>query len=306
MITSKEKWTGIAGTVGVHALVLLFLVLYYITPTLSRSSLELEGVPVMFGNVPDAGGNDEPLGRGETASPNEEKIASAQHNTTQVNTAEASKQTSSQVPEKTMPATALEKTQPVKATGQSVHSQDNEQTVAMAAAKKAAAEKARQEAAATEKARREAAEAQRQAQEQAQKSEAIKNQTSGLFGNGTGSGSRGETSGKGTQGVPTGNASHGKTSGVGGLGTYDLGGRGVGGGGLVQPNYNVDDYGKVVIDIIVDPKGNVVEASIGKGTNTPNATLRSEALKAARRTKFTAVNTAGNQKGTITYKFNLR
>ncbi len=294
--TTKERMTGIAGTVGIHLILLLFLLFYYITPKLSRSSEELEGVPVMYGNVPDAGGNDEPAGNNATPAPNQENVTP--NPTTQP------EHTESHAKETKPASTETQKTPTVKNTVQNVYSQENEEAVS--AAKKAAAEKARQEAAAADKLRKEQAEAQRLAQEQAQRSNAIKNQTSGLFGKGSGSGSRGETSGRGTQGVPTGNSNHGRTSGIGGTGSYDLGGRGVGSGGLVLPTYNVDDYGTVVVDIIVDPKGNVVDVSVGRGTNTPNSTLRSEALKAARRTKFTSANVAGNQKGTITYKFNLK
>lgn len=300
MNTVKEKMTGIAGTIGIHLVLLLFLLFYYITPKLSRSSEELEGVPVMFGNVQDAGGNDEPRGRAETPAPNQEDVA-APSETVQPEKTETPAKEVKPTPAETPKAT------PVKSNNtQNVHSQDAEETVALAAAKKAAAEKARQEAAAAEKLRQEQAEARRVAQEQAQRSAAIKNQTSGLFGNGSGKGSRGEGTGKGTQGVPTGNANHGKTSGVGGTGTYDLGGRGVGNGGLVMPSYDVDDYGKVVVDIIVSPSGSVLEATVGRGTNTPNSSLRNAALLAAKRTKFTSVNTPGNQKGTITYRFNLK
>jgi TonB family protein len=288
MSTTKERLTGVAGTVGIHALVLLFLFFYYITPNLSRSSEELEGVPVMFGNVPDAGGDDEPSGRGDGTAPNQETVSTPK---------ETAKPVAEEVKpvKNTQPTPALTQRTPSKAQGENVHSQDNEQTVAMAAEKRAAAEKRRQEAVETERIRREQAAAQRAAQEQAQRSAAIKNQTSGLFGNGSG-----------TQGVPTGNSNHGKTSGVGGFGSYDLGGRGVGRGGLVQPNYNVDDYGTVVVDIVVDPRGDVKEASIGKGTNTDNGSLRNEALRAAKRTKFEPANVSGNQKGTIKYTFNLR
>ena len=60
-----------------------------------------------------------------------------------------------------------------------------------------------------------------------------------------------------------------------------------------------------MLDIIVDPKGNVVEATIGRGTTATNATLRNEALAAAKKTKFNTVSTLGNQKGTITYTFSL-
>ena len=82
-------------------------------------------------------------------------------------------------------------------------------------------------------------------------------------------------------------------------------GRSLGSGGLIKPNYSVDDYGTVVVDILVNAKGDVVEATIGKGTNTPNTNLRNEAIRAAKRTKFNTVSSVTNQKGTITYKFNL-
>jgi len=67
----------------------------------------------------------------------------------------------------------------------------------------------------------------------------------------------------------------------------------------------VNDYGTVVVNITVDPAGNVIHAEIGRGTNTPSATLLKEALRAAKITKFNAINSTNNQQGTITYKFNL-
>ena len=131
----------------------------------------------------------------------------------------------------------------------------------------------------------------------------INQQMSGLFGENAGS--RGNTEGSGTQGVSTGNATQGSPTGTGGIGSYDLGGRSVGNGGLVQPKYNVNDYGTVVVNITVDPGGNVIHAEIGRGTNTPSSTLLNEALRAASNTKFNAINSTNNQQGTITYKFNL-
>ena len=301
MNTAKEKFTGIAGTIGIHLVLLLFLLFYYITPKLSRSSEELEGVPVMFGNVQDAGGNDEPRGRAETPAPNQEDAATP---------SQAAQPEKTETPAKEVKPTPAETPKPTAVKNnntQNVHSQDAEETVALAAAKKAAAEKARQEAAAAEKLRQEQAEARRVAQEQAQRSAAIKNQMSGVFGNGSGKGSRGEGTGKGTQGVPTGNSNHGNTSGVGGVGnTYSLGGRGLGNTGLVKPVYDVDDDGVVVIAITVDPQGNVVDTEVGKGTKTSNPSLLKEARLAAKRTKFAPVSTPGNQKGTITYRFNLK
>ena len=155
---------------------------------------------------------------------------------------------------------------------------------------------------AEERRRQELAEQQRREQE-AKKRE-INQQMSGLFGEG--SGSRGQTEGEGTQGVSTGNATVGASSGIGGIGSYDLGGRSLGRGGRVQPSYTVNDYGTVVVNITVDPAGNVIHAEIGRGTNTPSTSLRSEALRAAKSTKFNAINSANNQQGTITYRFNLK
>ncbi|MDR1716111.1 MAG: TonB family protein [Prevotella sp.] len=286
MEAQKDKMISIIGTAGFHLLIILFLLFYYLKPSpVIRHSDELGGVPVMFGNVANAGGDDEPFGRGngnqgaaKTTSPNvvEDPIPMVENTTV-----------------KTKPA--------VTNTEKTAVTQDFEETVAIKEAKRKAEEKKQQEAAEQHK----KAEAERVAQQEAAKKGQINNQMAGLFGNGTGSGSRGEGTGEGTQGVPTGNASYGKTSGVGGWGSFDLGGRSLGSGGLVKPNYSVDDYGTVVVDILVNAKGDVVEATIGKGTNTPNTNLRNEALRAAKRTKFNAVSSVINQKGTITYKFNL-
>ncbi|WP_294082621.1 energy transducer TonB family protein [Proteiniphilum sp. UBA5384] len=146
-------------------------------------------------------------------------------------------------------------------------------------------------------------EAERKRREEESRKRAINQQMSGLFGEGAGS--RGNTEGQGTQGVSDGNATQGSPTGTGGIGSYDLGGRSLGRGGLGQPNYAVNDYGTIVVNITVDPAGNVIHAEIGRGTNTPSATLREEALRAARRTKFNAVTSTNNQQGTITYRFNL-
>jgi len=286
MEEEKDRMISLGATVGVHLLIILALLLYTLDLTpITRQSEELMGIPVMFGNVPDAFGDDEPFGRGngdkgaeEATSPNvvEDPIPMVT-NTTKT----------------TKPAVSNTEKAPV--------TQDFEETVAIKEAKKKAEEKRQQEAA--EKLKK--AEADRIAQQEAAKKGQINNQMSGLFGNGTGSGSRGNTQGEGTQGVPTGNASYGATSGIGGWGSFALGGRSLGSGGLIKPTYSENDYGTVVVDILVNAKGDVVEATIGKGTNTPNTTLRNEAIRAAKRTKFNAVSSVTNQKGTITYKFNL-
>lgn len=163
-------------------------------------------------------------------------------------------------------------------------------------------EERRQARLAEERRTREEAEHRRR-EEEARRKE-INRQMSGLFGKNAGN--RGNTEGSGTQGVTSGNATQGSPTGTGGIGSFDLGGRSLGSGGLVQPRYTVNDEGTVIIDITVDPSGNVIHAGIGKGTNASNATLRNEALRAAKSTKFNAINTTIDQRGTITYRFRLK
>lgn len=284
MEEGKDKVISLAGTIGVHVLIILFLLLFYLTPSIVTPKIgDMGGVPVMFGNVAEAGGNDEPFGRGD-GTPNESVTKGK----------EVSEQPA------VMAGTTPKSNGTTKPTN--VATQNFEETVSIN--KKEETKKQQQAQAAEE--RRKQQEAERVAQTQAQQKSNIGNKMSGLFGNGTGSGSRGDSQGTGTQGVPTGNASFGEKSGVGGWGgSFNLGGRSLGRGGLIKPSYTENDYGTVVVDIIVDPKGNVVEATIGKGTNTTSAALKNEALRASRQTKFNPVSAVVNQKGTITYKFNL-
>ena len=119
-------------------------------------------------------------------------------------------------------------------------------------------------------------------------------------------GSTGNDTGEGNQGSPTGNGNTGKTSGVGSYGTFDLNGRSLGSEGLPIPVYNVQDEGRVVVTIVVNPEGKVIATSINKRTNTVNPALRRAAEEAARRARFNAVSGVNNQSGTITYYFKLK
>lgn len=260
MQITREKTAGIAGTILFAVLLLLVLLFSYFTLVIPPD--ELEGIPVMFGNVEEASGT--------TESPMNE----------------------------ISPAPAQRPSVPEYSPEEPLITQQTEPTIDVAAQREAERRKAQL----AEQRRLQEEAARRQREEDARRRE-INQQMSGLFGEN--SGSRGETEGSGTQGVSTGNASQGATSGTGGIGTFDLGGRSLGSGGLAQPNYSVNDYGTVVVNITVDPRGNVINAEIGRGTNTPNTSLRNEALRAARRTKFNAINSANNQQGTITYRFNL-
>ena len=91
--------------------------------------------------------------------------------------------------------------------------------------------------------------------------------------------------------------------GAGGYGTFDLAGRSLGAGGLPVPVYNVEDEGRVVVTIVVNPDGRVISTSINKRTNTVNTQLRRAAEDAAKKARFNEVDAVNNQSGTITYYF---
>ncbi|MBR5934714.1 MAG: TonB family protein [Bacteroidaceae bacterium] len=109
----------------------------------------------------------------------------------------------------------------------------------------------------------------------------------------------------GTPGSPQGNSPQGKSTGTGSYGTWDLGGRDLL-GELPRPAYNIQEEGRVVVTIIVDPEGNVIDTRINNRTNTTNLQLRNAAEQAARKTKFNAIGGENNQTGTITYYFKLK
>ena len=151
------------------------------------------------------------------------------------------------------------------------------------------------------------AELARKAEEEKAAAEAAAKRIAGAFGKGTQMGSKGTgDTGQGMQGSPTGNAAEGKSSGVGGYGTFDLNGRSLGPGGLPMPVYNVQEEGRVVVTITVNPAGQVIQTNINKRTNTANAALRKAAEDAARKARFNSVDGVNNQTGTITYYFKLK
>ena len=109
-----------------------------------------------------------------------------------------------------------------------------------------------------------------------------------------------------TLGSPEGNSDKGKPSGEGSYGTWDLGGRNPIGGELYRPRYDVQDEGRVVLTVTVDPDGNVIDVRMNSRTNTTNLNLRNAAIEAARRTQFDKVSGENNQTGTIIYYFKLK
>lgn len=117
------------------------------------------------------------------------------------------------------------------------------------------------------------------------------------FGSNTSQGKgQGKTTGDSLAGNPSG---HGISNGH----SWSLNGRSLM-GSIVQPKFVGNQSGRVVVNIRVDAKGEVVSASIkGAGTTISNPELRQQSIKAARKTKFSVGK--GIAYGTITYVYKL-
>jgi TonB family protein len=280
MELTKEKTYGIIGSI--LFCILLLLILYF---TFLRTEIKAkeEGVLVNFGTVNVAAGTFTP--KGEVPKATQQEAAPAP-------------------PTREIPETPPPKPQPkpqakpqAKPTPPPI-TQTLEQTAAIEAEK----QKQREKAAAEQAARAEQA---RRAEEE-RKRDAINRQVSGAFGSGaTGNSKQGtEQTGSGTQGTPQGTSTTAQS--VGGYGEFNLGGRTLGAGGLPRPAYSAQEEGSIIVNITVDPQGNVILAEIGKGTTINSDAMRKSALDAARRAKFSSINGNNNQSGTITYRYRLQ
>lgn len=288
----ESKIAGIIGTLLLHVLLMLFLWWY----TLSLPPQQEEGgVPVMLGNTELAQGDADPytmtevdvLPQPEAEVPEEVPVSPepevkqpliTQHE-------ESSVKVKKEEPKKKAPKKKEEKkVEKKKETPKEVkHEKPKEQP-------------------------KEKTEAEKRAEAERAAAAAASSKIAGAFGKGSKMGSKGDgQSGTGIQGSPTGNSGAGKTTGVGVSGEYELGnGRKVGPGGLPKPIYNVQDEGRVVVTIVVDPQGRVIRTGINKQTNTVNQQLQKAAEDAARKARFNTISGVDNQSGTITYYFNLK
>lgn len=109
---------------------------------------------------------------------------------------------------------------------------------------------------------------------------------------------------QGTPGSAEGNSTEGKEKGVGGSGggpVPGLDGRHVVGKIPVPSNKNLPEAAMVVVNIWVDPDGNVTRTSISNRTKTMNSDLRQRSIEAARQTKFNRIDGVNEAQGTITY-----
>jgi outer membrane biosynthesis protein TonB len=167
-----------------------------------------------------------------------------------------------------------------------------------------------------ERKKKEAEEAERKRIEAEKKRQAdIMNKTRDALANsknaGTASKSEGVAGGTGNQGVQTGSVDskiRGDGSGFGNSGniSYDLGGRGF--QSLPKPSYDYQGEGKVVVEVSVDRSGKVIQAIPGyKGSDILVEYFLRVAKEAALKATFDPKSDApAIQKGTITYNFRLK
>lgn len=278
----NNRLQGIIGTVVVHLIILLIL---FVVTLHAATPEEESGVPVMLGSAELSQGDADP------------------YTLTEVD-----------VLDELQPETAPTDPSVETPSEQEMLTQDLEETVAMKPQKKPVKSKTEVKTSPKKqpeqpkqptKTPEQIAAEKRAAAEKAAAEEAAK-KIAGAFGKGSSMGNRGTvTTGSGVQGSPTGNSNTGKSTGVGGVGSWDLNGRSLT-GSLPIPVYNVQDEGRVVVTIVVNPSGRVISTSINKRTNTVSTALRRAAEEAARKARFNVTDGVNNQTGTITYYFKLR
>lgn len=267
---NNNKLIALIGTIVFHAAVFLLLFFTFIATTVPE---EDTGVLVNFGYVELSAGFDEPKGNQSVA------IQSAS----------------------SAGATANPESK--------ILTQDIEESVAIPNPSKADNERRLREEAARIESEKLAAEQRKQQEAQRQLEQDIAKRVAGAMGIGD---ANTENQGSGTipagnEGSPFGNSNTGPNTGVGGFGgSFNLTGRVIRGGGLAQPAGSFDESGKIVLDIVVDRNGNVIQADIARGTDINSLSMRSNAIDAAKRTKFSSIAGTNNQNGTITYRYLIK
>ena len=285
----KGEYVGALGALLVHVAVIALLIL--VSFTVPQPDEDAGGIPVMMGNVDAARGFDDPslvdvdvldeeapaLAQTQPELPSEQDLLTQ----TEEETVTLKPKTEEPKKETVKPKEVVKPKKPVK-------KPEKTEAEKAAEAKRLAEAKAERE--------RKAAE------------EAARKKVAGAFGKGSQmTGNKGTSvGGTGTENNKKGNSSTGAKTGTGGYGTFDLGGRSLGTGSLPKPAYNVQEEGRVVVNITVNPAGQVVATGINPQTNTVNSALRKAAEDAARKARFNTVDGVTNQTGTITYYFNLR
>lgn len=301
--TAAGRRKGILGTILIHSMMVSLLILVgFSTPVPQQSE---EGILVNFGTGETGIGLIEPsppAGQEETSAPIVDEVA---------------------------PPPASPKTTP-KTNDQSMLTQNNEDAPVVKTdpeaekkkLEKIEADRIIKEQKEAERIRisKEEAEKKRIAAEQQREAD-IMNRTKNALANskntGTSSTGEGIAGGPGNQGDPNGSINstvRGTGSGTGDSGTgtggsgisYNLQGRSV--QSLPEPKYDIQNEGRVVVEVSVDPTGKVIQAIPGvKGSTVLDEYFLRVAKEAALAARFQVKNDAPPvQKGTITYNFKLK
>lgn len=302
----QEHFKGIVGTIMVHIamiIILLSITMVQFEPVFPD---EPGGVEVNFGTDETGFGDVEP-GPNEAAD-NEQPVEEL--------VPEAISVPEEQIVEDNLPVKNSSPQQDVK--DEIVTQSFDEEAAAVAEQKKIEQQRIDHEKKEMEAQRaRQLEEAQKIAAENQRKSQEKQTLAKGLFGKGSGTGSEGVAGGSGNQGQLNGVAGADNYTGDPGSGGGSGGGAGKGVGysianrsavDLPRPPKGIQAEGKVVVEILVDRNGNVVDARPGvKGTNTTNERLYQASKDAAMKAKFNvSANAPERQKGTLTYIFELQ
>jgi len=298
----KEHRRGIIGTTIFHLLIIVFFIIYkgFATPLPLPDE---EGIFVNFGIQETGSGMVEPP-KTETPPPVEEAVQSEE------------------VVEEVQPEEITEEVQPELK--EEILTQDIEEAPEIDAAEQKRKEEEEKERKRIEEEKRKEQERlaelrrieekrKKDSIEQAQREEQkrlLQERMEKQFAKGdenSQSTSDGNTNGTGNQGEITGdpNATNYDGSGKGEGVSFSLAGRNF--LTLPEPEYMKQESGYIVVEVIVDRVGNVVDAIPGKkGTTTTDSKLMEAAKKAALKAKFdTKPDAPPRQTGTITYHFVL-
>lgn len=296
----SDKSLGVFGTIVFHLLLLLALIF------ISISSVDPgdEGILVELGDSPTGQGQFTPSSSApaaQTSTPPASQPASTPPPTPSASTP-ARQQVLTQNTEEAPAISAQEKARQEEQ--KRIAEQERQRQAEIERQRKAEQERQRQE----ELERQRIAELERQKREQ--QAAAARNAVSGAFSNsGSNSQSAGDTGGNGTQGALTDdpNVTNRTGTGRGSKGVeHSLTGRTVV-EESPQPEYPIEEYGIVVVNITVDKNGNVIRAeATPDGSTFQNKELWRAAERAAYKAKFNkAPEAAAEQHGSITYHFNL-
>ena len=294
----KRFITAIAVSLLLHAAVIGLLAILVLTAA-SKEERNDDGIPVLLGDVPDAGGMDIGGLPEELVSKEEEQTEESVEPEPVAEESEAEEQPISQTREETIDVKKREEEARRKAEAEKKRKEEE-------AKRKAEAEKRRKEEEAKRKAeeerKRKEAEEKRRREEAA--AAAANSSMSGAFGNKNNAGNSGYTTGNGSQGSTTGNSNVGATTGVGGFGNAQglVGSRRL--VSIDRPSVNDPaGNGSVVFEVTVNESGVVTNATIKKPGN-----FSAETINRLRAVVMKAKFSPGTQieSGTITFPIKMK